>query len=101
MLTITFPNKNQWWVPGKVFDRLFTSALAAGDLPGDFVQWQHTANANGGLDFGQLDQNVAKALATGLNHAAQREAALFSEQDPSTEDGDYAASLRNCISASQ
>lgn len=88
---------HEWWVSAKHFERLFNEALAAGDIPPAFEEWLHVAMANGGLDFTQLDSQVAKRLNHGLRAAAQRQVASFQRHAPTTENGDYAQGLQNLL----
>jgi hypothetical protein len=51
MLSICFADEHEWWVSGRVFERLFLSALEHGQLAPELEEWRHVADANGGLSF--------------------------------------------------
>lgn len=81
MLSICFTEdrKHEWWVSGRVFERLFLSALEHGHLAPSLEEWRHVADANGGLSFGEDEQDVARELMAGLRAAAIAELARLGE----------------------
>jgi hypothetical protein len=97
MLSISFDADREWWVSGAIFERLFDSALKAGELPQELAEWRHIADANGGLDLSLIEQPAAGALSGGLRRAAQHELARFGDADPATPDGGYASALRRLL----
>ena len=101
MLSITFDTKSEWWVPSHTFERLFQSALDAGDLPASFEEWMHIAVANGGLDLSLLEPAVSTGLVTGLRKTAVRDVSRFGDEPVTTEDGDYALALRKFLNATE
>jgi hypothetical protein len=101
MLSIKFDTQSEWWVPGKTFERLFRSAIGAGDLPASLEEWMHIADANGGLDLSVVEPAVSGALVNGLRKAATRDVARYGDEPITTEEGDYALALRKFLDASQ
>jgi hypothetical protein len=99
MLSICFTEDHQheWWVPSKVFDRLFSSALEHGQLPSPLEDWRHVAVANGGLSFSEAERGIARDLMTGLRAAASAELARLGDVDLQTEDATYKVSLENLL----
>jgi hypothetical protein len=97
MLSIRFDSAREWWVPGRVFGRLFQSALASGQLGTDLSEWQHVANANGGVALADLEPAVARALTVGLRAAASAELIRLGDVDQHTDDGTYKASLEKLL----
>lgn len=57
------------------------------------------ADANGGLSFGDDEQDVARELIAGLRAAATAELARLGEVDLRTEDGTYKVSLEKLLAA--
>jgi hypothetical protein len=51
MLSIRFDEDHEWWVSGRVFERLFLSAREHGHLAPSLEEWRHIADANGGFSF--------------------------------------------------
>ena len=70
MLSIRFNDDHEWWVSGRVFERLFLSALAHGQLAPSLEDWRHIADANGGFSFTDDERGIARELITGLRGAA-------------------------------
>lgn len=98
MLSIRFDEEREWWISGQSFDRLFRFALEHGILRAELEEWQHVANANGGLDLTQLEEAEAEELATGLRAAAERELAELQAADPESPDGSYKTGLERLLS---
>ena len=92
MLSISFDSDHEWWVSGKIFDRLFQSALDRGMSP-NLEQWRDVANANGGLDLSLIEPAEADELLAALRSTAERELARLEATDPASEDGSYRISL--------
>jgi hypothetical protein len=82
MLSIHFDTDHEWWVSGRVFERLFLSALEHGQLAPSLEEWQYVAAANGGLSFGKEEQDIACELMAGLRAAAIAELARLGDVDP-------------------
>lgn len=103
MLSICFTEDHQheWWVSSRVFDRLFSSAIEHGQLPPSLEEWQHVAAANGGLSFGEDEQDVARELMAGLRAAAIAELARLGDVDLHTQDGTYKVSLEKLLAATE
>jgi hypothetical protein len=99
MLSIHFDTDHEWWVSGRVFERLFLSALEHGQLAPSLEEWRHVADANGGLSFSRLEQDVARELLAGLRAAAIAELARLGEVDLHTQDGTYKVSLEKLWAA--
>jgi hypothetical protein len=99
MLSIRFDEDHEWWVPGRVFERLFLSALEHGQLAPSLEEWRHVADANGGFSFSRLEADVARELMTGLRAAARAELARLGDVDLHTEDGTYKVSLEKLLAA--
>ena len=101
MLSICFTedHKHEWWVSSGVFERLFSSAIEHGQLAPSLEEWQHVAAANGGLSFGEDEQNVARELMSGLRAAAIAELARLGDVDLHTQDGAYKVSLEKLLAA--
>jgi hypothetical protein len=93
MLSIQLNDKHEWWVSGKVFERLFQSALDGGKMPPDLEHWRHVADANGGLNLSRINPLEANEMVTALRDTAEREIARLRDADPATEDGSYCTSL--------
>jgi len=97
MLSIRLNAKHEWWVSGKVFDRLFQSTLDSGRLAPGLEHWRHVADANGGLDVSAMDPSEAGELATALRQTAESELARLGDVDPGSEDGTYRVSLLKLV----
>jgi hypothetical protein len=94
MLSIQFGPEKEWWVSGKVFERLFQSALDAKEIPEALADWRHVADATGGLDLSDMEPTDAKQLTSGLRRAAEREVGSIGEKiDPTSELYSYRVSL--------
>jgi hypothetical protein len=93
MLSIRFRPENEWWVSGKIFDRLFQAALDSGTIPPDLEHWRHVADANGGFDLSGLEPGDADQLTAGLRRTAERELARLGNVNPASESGAYRCSL--------
>lgn len=99
MLSIRFDADHEWWVSGRVFERLFLSALEHGHLAPSLEEWRHVADANGGFSLARLDPAVARELMVGLRAAAIAELARLGEVDLHTQDGTYKVSLEKLLAA--
>jgi hypothetical protein len=101
MLSICFTedHKHEWWVSSSVFERLFSSAIEHGQLAPSLEEWQYVAAANGGLSFGEDEQDVARELMAGLRAAAIAELARLGDVDLHTQDGTYKVSLEKLLAA--
>jgi len=97
MLSIRFDTDREWWVSGRVFERLFLSALEHGQLAPSLEEWRHVADANGGFSLARLEPAVARDLTAGLRAAASAELARLGEVDLRTEDGTYKVSLEKLL----
>lgn len=97
MLSIRFDKDHEWWVSGRVFERLFLSALEHGHLAPSLEEWRHVADANGGFSLARLDPAVARDLKTGLRAAAIAELERLGEVDLRTADGTYKVSLEKLL----
>lgn len=101
MLSICFDDDHEWWVPGRVFERLFLSALEHGQLGPSLEAWRHIAGANGGFSFTDDEQGIARELITGLRAAASAELARIADVDLRTEDGTYKVSLEKLLAVTE
>jgi hypothetical protein len=101
MLSIRFSTDHEWWVSGRIFDRLFQSGLASGKMLPKLEYWHHVADANGGLELTLLEPLEAKELMMALRDAALHEIAKLGEVDAESEDGAYKASLLKMLKVSQ
>lgn len=101
MLSIWLDREREWWLPGRVFERLFRSALENGQLGADLGEWQHVADANGGVSLVDIEPAVARALTVGLRAAASEELVRLGNVDQHTDDGTYKASLEKFLMLSQ
>lgn len=101
MLSIRFDTDHEWWVSGRVFERLFLSALKHGQLAPSLEEWRHVADANGGFSLARLEPGVARDLITGLRAAASAELARLGEVDLHTEDGTYKVSLEKLLAVTE
>ena len=97
MLSIRFDQDHEWWVSGRVFERLFLSALEHGHLAPSLEEWRHVADANGGFSLARLEPAVARDLVTGLRAAANAELARLGDVDLHTQDGTYKVSLEKLL----
>lgn len=97
MLSIRFDPTHEWWAPGSVVERLFQSALASRHLAPELEDWQHVADANGGLSFADLEPEVARDLRAGLRAAATAELTRLGRVDRKTDDGTYKESLERLV----
>ena len=97
MLSIRFDKDHEWWVSGRVFERLFLSALEHGHLAPSLEEWRHAADANGGFSLARLDPAVARDLKIGLRAAAIAELERLGEVDLRTADGTYKVSLEKLL----
>jgi hypothetical protein len=98
MLSISFDSEHEWWVSGKIFERLFQSALDRGMSP-KLEQWRDVANANGGLDLTLMEPGEADELMTALRSAAERDLTQLGAADPASEDGSYRVGLLKLLDA--
>lgn len=96
-MSIRFDKDHEWWVSGRVFERLFLSALEHGHLAPSLEEWRHVADANGGFSLARLDPAVARDLKAGLRAAAIAELARLGEVDLHTLDGTYKVSLEKLL----
>ena len=97
MLSIRFDSRNEWWVSGGAFTRLFQAAQKDGLMAKDLEQWLHVADANGGLDVSQIAPAEAVRLATALRSTAEREVQRLRDLTPTSDDGSYRASLQKLL----
>jgi len=97
MLSIRFDKEHEWWVSGRVFERLFLSALEHGELASSLEDWRHVADANGGFSLARLEPAIAHDLTAGLRAAASAELARLGDVDLRTEDGTYKVSLEKLL----
>ena len=100
MLSIRFGPEKEWWVSGKVFDRLFQFALDSGRIPPKAEVWRHIADANGGFGFKSMDWFEADQLRTGLREAAEHQLAGLENVSDESEAGTYRQSLLKLLEAS-
>ena len=84
---------------GRVFERLFLSALEHGQLAPSLEEWRYVAVANGGLSFDEDEQDVARELMAGLRAAAIAELARLGDVDLHSQDGTYKVSLEKLLAA--
>ena len=98
MLSIRFNGDHEWWVSGKIFDRLFQSALDNGMSP-NLEHWRDVANANGGFSVTRMERSQADELVTALRSAAERDLTQLGAADPATEDGSYCIGLLKLLEA--
>jgi hypothetical protein len=101
MLSIRFDTDHEWWVSGRVFERLFLSALEHGHLAPSLEEWRHVADANGGFSLGRLETSVARDLLNGLRAAAIAELARLGNVDLHTQDGTYKVSLEKLLAVTE
>ncbi len=97
MLSILFDGDHEWWVSGRVFERLFLSALQHGQLALSLEKWRHVTAANGGLCFSDDEQDVARELKAGLRAAASAGLSRLGAVDLRTEDTTYKVSLEKLL----
>jgi hypothetical protein len=97
MLSLRFDPTHEWWAPGSVVERLFQRALASRHLAPALEEWQHVADANGGLAFADLEPEVARDLRAGLRAAAIAELARLGEIDRESDEGTYKAALERLV----
>jgi hypothetical protein len=97
MLSIRLDREREWWAPGRVFERLFQSALENGQLRTDLSEWQHVAETNGGISLVDIEPAVARSLTSGLRAAASAELAQLGDVEERPEDGTYKASLEKLL----
>lgn len=97
MLSIRFGTDHEWWVSGRVFERLFLSALEHGQLAPSLEEWRHVADANGGFSLARLETSVARDLLIGLRAAAIAELEQLRDVDLHTQDGTYKVSLEKLL----
>jgi hypothetical protein len=103
MLSIRFSANNEWWVSGRIFDRLFQSALDSGKMSPKLEYWRHVADANGGLELSLLAPAEANELVKALRDTALRDLAKLGDVDAEaeSEDGSYKGSLLKMLKVSQ
>lgn len=101
MLSILFDDNDahEWWVSGRVFERLFLSALNHGHLAPALEEWRFVADANGGLS--QLEPEVARELLEGLRAAAHEEIARLRDAAPSSEEWGYRIDFEKFLAATK
>jgi hypothetical protein len=97
MISIQFRPDSDWWVSGKVLDRLFEAALHSGIMPPRLAKWHEVADANGGLDLSLIDPSDAKDLANALKLTAEGELSRLRDAEPASDDGSYRASLTKLL----
>ncbi|TLF92276.1 hypothetical protein FEK35_30840 [Nocardia cyriacigeorgica] len=94
MLSISFDPEREWWVSGKVFDRLYDAAIAYGKMPSDLISWRYIADANGGLGLDLESPSDAHRFETALRDSAERELRTL---ERSTENETYRVSLEKLL----
>jgi len=98
MQSITFGQGRDWWVPGRVFDRLLRSAEQSGRASGDTLRWLRVAEANYGLDVSTIEPASAADLVATLRDVARRDLAGLANVAPTDgEDGMYRSSLEKLL----
>jgi hypothetical protein len=97
MLSIRFDRDREWWVSASVLERLFRSAIENGHLAPALDEWQHVADANGGLSLASIDAAVANELVAGLRAAAHAEVERLPSLNLRAEDQSYLASLQRLL----
>lgn|SRR5580704_13725428 len=100
MLSIRFSGENEWWVSGKVFDKLFQAAIDSGRLPLTMQHWRYVATANGGFSFSAMDLSEANELSKALRETAKDELARLEDVNEESETGTYRKSLVKLLEAS-
>jgi len=98
MLSIRFDADHEWWVSGKIFDRLFQSALDSG-MSSNLERWRDVANANGGFSLARMEPSQADELVTALRSTAERDLTQLGAADPTSEDGSYRIGLLKLLDA--
>jgi hypothetical protein len=97
MLSIRFGSEGEWWVSGKVFERLFQTALKDGSMPEHLEEWLYVADANGGLSVSHMAPDEAAQLIAALRSTAEREVEQLRDAGATTEDGSYRISLEKLL----
>src|SRR3954469_6287748 len=97
MISIRFDSESEWWVSGKVFERLFQSALKDGTMPSHLEEWLRVADANGGFNVSHLAPAEAGELIAALRSTAEREVEQLRDVPETTEDGSYRVSLEKLL----
>ena len=97
MLSIRFDDDHEWWASGQIFERLFRSALAHGQLAPALEEWRHFADANGGFSMAAIDPAIAHALRVGLRAAAGAELERLGKTDLQPDEATYKVSLQKLL----
>lgn len=97
MLSIRFDDKNEWWVSGGIFERLFQTALRDRIMPPYLENWLYAAQASGGLSLSRRDPADVAKLVTALRTVAERDVKRFKDADPTTADGSYRVGLERFL----
>lgn len=101
MLSIRFDGDREWWVSGRILERLFRSAIENGHLAPALEEWHHVADANGGLSMASVDAAVANELVAGLRAAAHAEVERLPSLNLGAEDETYVASLQKLLAVTR
>lgn len=96
MLSIRLDSKREWWVSGKVFERLVQAALS-NRMPPHLEKWRHVADANGGFDLSEIDPAEAGELLANLRSTAAQEVQRLKDADERTDNGSYRISLQKFL----
>ena len=97
MLSIRFDGEREWWVSGRVFERLYLAALDSGSMPARLEHWRHVADANGGLTVSDLPRSEADELTAALRVTAERELEGLAEDGADPFDTTYRVSLAKLL----
>jgi hypothetical protein len=98
MQLVVFGPEREWWVPGRVWDRLFQSVEAT-PPPDEVLYWFRVTDANNGIDLDEdLEPELRPGFVATIRQAAQRELALVGDVDPQDgEDGMYRSALERLL----
>jgi hypothetical protein len=100
MQLITFGPDREWWVPGRVWDRLFSAVEEqSSSTPEEVMYWFRVTDANNGIDLDEdLEPGLRGPFVTTLGRVAEREHALVAEIDVNDgEDGMYRSALERLL----
>lgn len=100
MQLIVFGPDREWWVPGRVWDRLLQAVEEQSSLtPEEVLYWFRVTDANNGIDLDEdLDQGLRDPFVSTLGLVAEREHALVAEVDINDgEDGMYRSALERLL----
>jgi hypothetical protein len=98
MHLIVFGPEREWWVPGRVWYRLF-QAIEGAPAPDDILHSFRLTNANNGIDLNEdLEPELRHAFVATMRQAAQREIAVVGDVHPEDgEDGMYRSALSKLL----